>query len=164
MATTYAAFRNHESYDIALKTGNMKAAQKVAEMAAKQAHLPEWFVKKYPYVRLFGSSLQGNRTSDIDLAVIDREVTKGFLRDINKIAWETGRIVDVSFAGYPVGQGVGGYIGKYVVNADGCVLEDTSRDEFTPYAPEDFFGWVEPVEYDEQGEVVPLARRFRKVR
>ncbi len=161
---TYAACPDPEScYVVALKNGDYEAAQKVAEAAAKQAHLPGWFVQKYPYVRLFGSSLQGNRTSNIDLAVIDREVTKGFLRDINKIARETGRVVDVSFAGYPIGQGVGGYIGKYVVNADGCVLEDTSRDEFTPYASEDFFGWVEPVEYDEQGEIVPLARRFRKV-
>jgi len=154
---TYAA---HSEYETALKNGDLETAQAMAEMAAKQAHLPGWFVRKYPHVRLFGSSLEGNRTSDIDLAVIDHEINVGFLKDIRKVARETGRIVDVSFAGYPIGQGVGGYIGKYVVDADGRVLEDTSRDEYTPYASEDFFGWVEPVVFDGDGEIVPLTRRF----
>lgn len=54
---TYAA---HSEYETALKNGDLETAQAMAEMAAKQAHLPGWFVRKYPHVRLFGSSLESD--------------------------------------------------------------------------------------------------------
>lgn len=100
-------------------------------------------------IYVFGSFVDDPETAgDLDLAVFEEDASSSsFMQSVIAVALLNLWQVDVSYASpwFLQDPKAEGYIAKFVVNQSGQVIEDSGKDQETPFAGRDFFHNATPL-------------------
>lgn len=104
---------------------------------------PKWFASKYRHeLSTTASSSQGN-TSNLIVVSLGTEqepdLPQQIFNDLKKLAKETHEVVEGIFTLKPTGRQSGGEAGKFTVQPDGCILQDSTQTGEFAYLRKNYF-------------------------
>jgi hypothetical protein len=111
--------------------------------ANSRAKLPDWFVTKYKHDLRTTSASQLKQTPNLILVGLgteqDPDLPPQLFNDLGRLAKETRQTVEGIFALEPTGRRVGGEAGKFTVQPDGTVLQDSTATGDSMYLRKNHF-------------------------
>jgi len=104
---------------------------------------PRWFVQKYQHELYVTSISLQNSSGNLTLVALgtdqDPDLPEHVFSDLTLLAKEAQQTVEGIFALEPTGSKCGGEAGKFTVQPDGTVLQDTQQTGETIYLRKNYF-------------------------
>lgn len=108
-----------------------------------QSSLPEWFVSKYQhslYVTAASRQKQADNLIIVELGTDQNpDLPPNIFSDLERLAKETRQTVEGIFALEPTGQKAGGEAGKFTIQSDGTILQDSTATGESIYLRKNYF-------------------------
>lgn len=105
--------------------------------------LPNWFVKKYQHDLYVTLASRRKQTPNLVIVGLGTEqepdLPTHIFSDLGRLAEETSQTVEGLFALEPTGRKAGGEAGKFTIQPDGTVLQDSTKTGESVYLRKNYF-------------------------